>query len=312
LSNQSERVLNDVRGLGGDEMSAARQASRDSIAFGAILTVLGVFAVLAPMFAGITVTVLLGMLLIFAGIAELVFAFQSGSFGKGVLRSLFGGLSVLAGVVILATPASSLGVLTFVLAGFLLAGGVLDIVFAFKQRPGDGWGWVLFSGIMSILLGLLIIWQWPVSGIWAVGLYAGIRMLTHGWLLMGMGRTGQESLTLLQDTRIEKLEDQVRSGALALLETQAALADHTAVLLALDSEVRKKVSLTEVDPAIVALNEKLGEARVQMQQVADATEEAWQDAQKEASAAFKQLQKNSAELRDQLKQELGLETADEK
>jgi hypothetical protein len=165
---------------------------------------------------------------------------------------------------------------------------------------------------MSILLGLLIIWQWPVSGIWAVGLYAGIRMLTHGWLLMGMGRTGQESLTLLQDTRIEKLEDQVRSGALALLETQAALADHTAVLLALDSEVRKKVSLTEVDPAIVALNEKLGEARVQMQQVADATEEAWQDAQKEASAAFKQLQKNSAELRDQLKQELGLETADEK
>jgi len=56
----------------------------------------------------------------------------------------------------------------------------------------------------------------------------------------------------------------------------------------------------------------LGEARVQMQQVADATEEAWQDAQKEASAAFKQLQKNSAELRDQLKQELGLETADEK
>jgi hypothetical protein len=129
---------------------------------------------------------------------------------------------------------------------------------------------------------------------------------------MGMGRTGQESLTLLQDTRIEKLEDQVRSGALALLETQAVLADHTAVLLALDSELRKKVSLTEVDPAIVALNEKLGEARVQMQQVADATEEAWQDAQKEASAAFKQLQKNSAELRDQLKQELGLETADEK
>ena len=78
-------------------MMVARQASRGSLAFGAVLIVLGIFAVLAPMFAGIAVTILVGMLLIFAGIFELVFAFQSDSLGKGVLKFLFGGLSVLAG-----------------------------------------------------------------------------------------------------------------------------------------------------------------------------------------------------------------------
>ena len=299
--------MNDVKNLGSTEMFAVRQASKVSIAFGAVLSVLGIFAVLAPLFTGVAVTVLVGMLLLVAGSVEIVFAFKAGSFGKGVLRFIFGGLGVLAGVVIMATPGRSLVVLTYVLAVFFVAGSVIDIILALKLRPEEGWGWLLFSGIVSIVLGGLIIGQWPVSGTWAVGLYIGIRMLMHGWILMALGRTGQEMLTYLQDARIEMLERHVRTDARALQETQAQLADHTAMLLAMDNELRKKVSSSEIDPAIQDLNRRLGEAREQMQAATSATRESWNKTQNEANAAFETLRKSGAEITKRLKHELGLE-----
>jgi uncharacterized membrane protein HdeD (DUF308 family) len=246
------------------------------------------------------------MLLLVAGIVEVIVAFQAESFGKGVLRFLFGGLGVVAGIVILVTPAGSLGALTIMLAVFFVAGGIVDIVLAFKVRPEEGWGWMLASGIVSFLLGIFIVSQWPVSGLWAVGLYVGIRMLMHGWILMAAGRTGQETLTHLQDTRIEMLERHVRAGATALQKTQAALAEHTAMFLALDNELRKKVSSSDVDPAVMEMNEKLKTAREWMQRADEATTEAWDEAQKEANAAFEKLQQSSAELAGRLKQELGI------
>ena len=147
--------MSDLQNVKSSEMLVARQASKHSIVFGAVLTVLGIFAVLAPMFTGVAVTVLVGMLLLASGIVEVIFAFQADSFGKGVLRFLFGGLGVLAGMVVIATPVASLGVLTVVLAAFFLASGGIDIVLALKLRPEDGWGWMLFSGILSIALGVL-------------------------------------------------------------------------------------------------------------------------------------------------------------
>jgi uncharacterized membrane protein HdeD (DUF308 family) len=310
MKTQIEKALDLGDTPGGEQMRIARLASKSSIAFGAVLMVFGIFAVIAPMFAGIAVTTLVGMLLIFTGFVEIIFAFKSDSFGKGALKFLLGGLSVVAGGFIIATPVGSLGFLTLVLAVYLVVGGVFDIIFALKQQSAESKGWMLFSGIMSILLGLLIIFQWPVSGIWVVGLYVGIRILMHGWMLMELGRTGQDMLTHLQDTRIAKLEHHVRSGALALQETQAALAELTAMLLALDSELRKKVSLSEVDPAMKALNEKLGRARKVMEEAAKATEEAWDATQKEAAKEFKKLRESAAELSEKLRQELGIGEAE--
>lgn len=299
--------MNDETTLGSAEMLAAREASKASIAFGAVLAVLGVFSVLAPMFSGIAVTVLVGMLLAAAGMVEIVFAFKSDSFGKGVLVFLFGGLGLLAGLVVLATPVASLVVLTVVLAGFFLIGGLVDMILGVRLRPEEGWGWMVSSGIVSIILGILIVMQWPASGLWAVGLLVGIRMLMHGWMLMALGRTGQESLTHLQDARIESLERHVRAGAQALHETQAAMADLTAMLLLLGTELQKKVSASEVDPAIQDLNRDLGEARVVMQEVASATKESWDKAQQESNVVFEKLRKSLAGATKDLKKSLGLD-----
>lgn len=292
------------------DVQAARQAARDSLAFGVILSVLGVFAVVSPLFTGIAATALIGMLVIAGGIVGIVFAFQAGSLGKGILRFLFGGLSLVVGVWILATPLESLGGLTFVLAVFFLATGISDILLAFGNRGAAGRGWMLFSGILSIALGVFVIAQWPASGIWAVGLFLGIRLLTHGWVLMALGKAGQAMLTQLQDTRIEVLESYLRSSARVLNELQAAQSEHTAMLLALDSELRQKVSSSDVDPAIQDLNQTLGKAREKMQIAAEATQETWEQAQQASSEVFEELQKRTAGATEALKRSLGLDEAE--
>ena len=298
--------MSEVPTPGSDAMLVARQASRSSLAFGAVLMVLGVFAILAPMFTGIAVTVLVGLLLAGAGVVQTIFAFQAESFGKGALRFLFGGLGVAAGLIMLFMPDRGLGALTILLAAFFVASGIVDIALAFKARPEEGWGWMLFSGIMAVALGAFIMAGWPVSGVWAVGIYVGIRILVQAWILMALGRTGQETLTHLQDTRIETLERHVRQGSRALLETQAALATHSAMFVALDAELRKKVTTAEVDPAIQKLNADLKVARDRMGEVDAAATEAWGQVQDEANDAFEKLRASSAELTDRLKKELGV------
>lgn len=297
----------DIEISGSDVLLAARQGARATFVWGMVLVSLGVFAVMAPLFSGIATSVLVGMLLLAGGIVESVFAFRAESFGKGVLRFLFGGLAVVAGGIMIAQPGRGVGALTMVLAAYFLASGVLDAVLAFRLKPGEGWGWTLFSGIVSIALAAFIIGQWPVSGIWAVGIYVGVRLLMHGWMLMALATAGRDALSYLQDKRVETLERHVRAGLTALQEAQIALAGHTAMILALDNELRKKVSTGEVDPAIKELNTRLGEARVEMDNAAQATAEAWDAAQTRATRTFGALQKDAAVVIGRLQKELGID-----
>ena len=125
--------------------------------------------------------------------------------------------------------------------------------------------------------------------------------------MMALGTAGRDTMAVVQNRRLEILEDNVRVGARALQETQVALAGMTVALVALDNEIRKKVSTDEVDPAIRELNEKLGEARNQMQQASAATTEAWNEAQGEARKTFDALQKSATELAQRLGKELGID-----
>lgn len=294
---------------GSDILAAARQASRSGFVFGAVLVCLGIFAVMAPLFSGIATAVLVGMLLMFGGMIETAFAVRAPSFGKGALVFLFGGLGIAAGVMMLLWPGRGLGALTFVLVVYFLAAGIVDIILAFRVRPQEGWGWALFSGIVSVALAALIVAKWPVSGIWAVGVYVGVRLLMHGWTLMALGVTGRDALEYLQDNRLEALERHVRAGLGALQEAQVALVGHTAMLLALDNELRKKASTSDIDPAIRGLNTQLGAAREKMQETTEAGAEAWSVAQDEANKAFDALRKNAAEVSAKLQKELGIDKA---
>jgi uncharacterized membrane protein HdeD (DUF308 family) len=291
----------------GAQMQVARQSSEYSIGFGMLLIILGFFAVMAPTFTGIGVTILIGMMLLASGMLEIVYAFGSKTFGKGILKFLFGAIGVVGGIVILLAPMIGMGVLTIVMIGFFLIAGIVEIIHAFSIKDQDGWAWLIFSGIVSILLAIFLIAQWPASGIWAVGIFVGVRILIHGIVLVSVGKSGQDALTHLQDVRVDTLEERLRSLSKSVHELQTRFAEHTAMLLAVSKELGKKVSSDEVDPSLKKLNKDLGEARDWMEQVSSATKESWEKLQDESDDAFNKLKKNVDKLSEDIKKSLGLD-----
>jgi uncharacterized membrane protein HdeD (DUF308 family) len=161
--------------------------------FGVIAIILGILCLLAPGLTGISALTIVGFLVLAAGIVRVIWAFQAASFGRGLLMFAIGGLTLLCGIVLVANPLFASGVLTVLLAVYFIFDGISEIVGGIRQRPGSGWGWMLFAGIVSILLGIMIWRQFPLSGVWAIGILLGIKLLFVG-LIMVMGGSAVRSM----------------------------------------------------------------------------------------------------------------------
>ena len=152
--------------------------------FGIIAIILGILAMLTPVLTGLSVVFFLGVLVLIGGIVRIIWAFQAGSFGKGILMFAIGGLTLLCGIALLANPLFASGVLTFILAVYFIIDGISEIAASFRLRPQAGWGWMLFGGIVSIWLGIMIWRQFPLSGVWAIGILLGIKLFFVGLIMV--------------------------------------------------------------------------------------------------------------------------------
>jgi uncharacterized membrane protein HdeD (DUF308 family) len=99
---------------------------------------------------------------------------------------VIGVLTLLCGIALLAHPLFASGVLTILLAVYFVADGISEIAAGFG-RMGDGGGWLLFGGIVSILLGAMIWAQYPLSGAWAMGTLLGIKLFFVGLTMIAGG-----------------------------------------------------------------------------------------------------------------------------
>jgi uncharacterized membrane protein HdeD (DUF308 family) len=180
--------------------SAIKKDSTMLLILGVLTVVLGFFAMMAPMMAGLTVAVMVGMLLLIAGVARTLFAFKAKSWGKGILVFLLGLLTLFVGGYMIFRPGLALASLTLFLAAYFIVDGIFEIIEAF-----DGWGWMLFGGIVSILLGFMIWKQWPVSGAWAIGILVGIKLIFAGMAMAMIGWTGRKYSGKAKDA-IEELK----------------------------------------------------------------------------------------------------------
>ena len=172
----------------------AKAVKKDStvlIVLGIVTVVLGFLSMMAPLMAGIAVALSVGFLLIVAGIMRTIFAFKCKSWGKGILVFLLGLLTLLVGFYMVSRPGAALVTLTLFLAAYFVVDGIFEIIEAFDLKPIKGWGWMLFGGIVSILLGIMIWRQWPVSGAWAIGILFGIKLIFAGWAMVGIGTAGR-------------------------------------------------------------------------------------------------------------------------
>lgn len=123
---------------------------------------------------------LFGWLLVFSGIGHLVFAFHTRSFGGLVWELLLGILYFLVGGYLLLYPVAGLATVTFALAIYLFAEGVLELILSFRIRPAPGWAWLLFDAIVTLIVAILIWRTWPSNSEWVIGTLVGISMLFSG------------------------------------------------------------------------------------------------------------------------------------
>lgn len=154
------------------------------LALGILMIILGVVAMAAPVVATIAIQVMLGWLLVISGIAEGIHAFMVKEWRGFLLELLSAVLYLGVGLLLLVDPLKGAVALTLILAVFLLVEGIFKIITALRVRDHRGWGWLLASGIVSVVLGVLIWKQWPASGLWVIGLLVGIQLLFTGWSLV--------------------------------------------------------------------------------------------------------------------------------
>ena len=156
-------------------------------ALGALIVIAGCVAIANPWAGGRAVVTLIGIALGIAGVARVFGAFQAGSFGQGALALVGGILTLLAGLMMIFMPGLGLATLTMLIAGYLLVDGTAGGLLALRVRPKEGWGWMLFSAAMSVLLGILLFNGWPLSGIWAIGTLVGVNLLFVGFSMISIG-----------------------------------------------------------------------------------------------------------------------------
>jgi uncharacterized membrane protein HdeD (DUF308 family) len=154
---------------------------------GILLTCLGVFAVLVPAIASFAATLFFGWILFFSGFAGLITTLrgrQLPGFWWSLLSAIVG---IAAGVLLIGWPAQGVFSLTSVLIAFLLVEGAVTIFYALEHRTGPTrWGFMLASGIVDVVLGVMLFAGLPGSAVWALGLIVGINMFFGGWALILM------------------------------------------------------------------------------------------------------------------------------
>ncbi len=150
------------------------------LAMGIVMVIIGTLALGSSVAVTLFSMLFLGWLMIIAGVVEAVHAFWKKEWGGLFLHLLIGVLYVVVGFMVLANPAASALSLTLIMAIFFILMGIFRIIIAGAMRFPH-WGWVLFNGIITLILGVIIWRQWPISGLWVIGLFIGIDLIISGW-----------------------------------------------------------------------------------------------------------------------------------
>src|SRR3984957_11678951 len=171
------------------ELAPLRAKSGWIVALGVVYLLAGFIALGSVVMATVASVLVVGVMMIIAGIAEVFSAFQIKSWGRFLLWVLLGALYIVAGFVTFENPLLAAAVLTLILGASLVASGVVRIILAFSMKRETPWVLVMLSGAITLLLGLLILAHWPVSSLYILGLFLGIDLIMAGvaWIGLGFG-----------------------------------------------------------------------------------------------------------------------------
>jgi uncharacterized membrane protein HdeD (DUF308 family) len=163
-----------------------------SILLGIIFMLAGLFMLRNAVLATVVSAIAFGVALLIAGGFEIAQAFWAPHWSGVFWRLLVGALYAIGGAVLVADPLAASVLLTLVFAAALVASGIMRIALAVAHW--DRFGWLLLaSGIIGVIAGLVIVFKWPLSGLWVFGLVVGLDLLFHGAWWVASGWTARES-----------------------------------------------------------------------------------------------------------------------
>jgi uncharacterized membrane protein HdeD (DUF308 family) len=185
----------DITNLQSKMSAAVREHWKAFLFEGVLLVVLGLAAIIVPPLASLAVTIFLGWMFLVSGVAGLALTFWARQMPGFWWSLISAALAVAAGLILLARPVQGVLTLTIVVGAYFLAEGVTSIMYALEHRRelSERWSWMLFAGLLDILIAFMIISGLPGSAEWAVGLLVGINLLFGGASLIGMALAARKA-----------------------------------------------------------------------------------------------------------------------
>jgi uncharacterized membrane protein HdeD (DUF308 family) len=158
------------------------------VALGALFIVGGVFALFTTVAATVVAIIYIAAAMVVAGAWEVVTAFQIRPWGRAALLGAIGALTLLAGFAAARFPIVAAVSLTGLVGALLIACGAAKLALAYQLRHLARWEMIAIAGALSLLLGVLILVEWPASGLYVLGLFLGVNLLFEGisWVAMGL------------------------------------------------------------------------------------------------------------------------------
>jgi uncharacterized membrane protein HdeD (DUF308 family) len=175
-----------------DVRDGLRRTWRALMAVGVLAILIGCVAILVPAVASVGTAIFIGWILVIAGTFLVAGAFAAQTIGSVVLRLLWAFLTVIVGLWLIIEPHNGTLTLTLVLGIYFLFMGVTRIAVAFAARGQQGAGLVGLSGFAGLLIGILVLVEFPSSADWAIGLLVGIDLIFAGWTLVSVALVGKD------------------------------------------------------------------------------------------------------------------------
>jgi uncharacterized membrane protein HdeD (DUF308 family) len=171
---------------------------------GVLIAVLGLLAILAPLFTGLALSVALGILLVAGSLGHVAHAFSARGWSGSLWEIVLAVVYAVAGVSLVVNPLVGLTTLTILLIAYLFVSGLAEIVMGFTTRSSPNWGWLVASGALSLLVAGLLWAGFPTTALWAVGLLVGISLLSTGISLARLANTGRKASRTTEEERAEE------------------------------------------------------------------------------------------------------------
>ena len=183
-----------------------------------LMILAGILALIFPVISSFAIVLFLGWLLIFSGILQAISLIDARHVPHFWLQLVSVVLSVLVGIMFLRNPGAGLLTLTLLLIVFFMVEGISKVIFSLTIRPFPNWGWVLASGVISILLAFYLWANTPVTAIWLLGVLLGIELICEGAALgrMALARPQVCLTDFMRGARSECRRCQLDRGPIAI------------------------------------------------------------------------------------------------